>query len=281
MHVESASAERTFKSKSYQCHLKLFFSDCGTDAVFSNGVGKSKKEARKMAIKQMVTILIQRKLITKGLKDKSFLYKGVVDKDSTKLMMKFGIPSFSSKMDSSAEEREKRLQKEIKRLNKRMHHNLREDNFIEACQAFCQIICNKSPDWNEVSQIWSHAILKKELKFARVILDLLLYKRVKKTLAEELEEEESTKVEGVLDIPSYEDVLTKRSHSQKLLKNLYGFGRTKSENPYDIIDVVNFKYSEPETSANPTGPVLTDINDPVNFNISIDELSHRLQVRKL
>jgi hypothetical protein len=199
VHEESANAERIFKTKSYQCHLKLFFSDSSSDAVFSNGVGKSKKEARKMAIKQMVTILIQRKLITKGLKDKSFLYKGVVDKDSTKLMMKFGMPVLSSKMDSSAEEREKRLQKEIKRLNKRMHHNLREDNFIEACQAFCQIICNKSPDWNEVSQIWSHAILKKELKYARVILDLLLYKRVKKTLAEELEEDDTTKVEGLLE----------------------------------------------------------------------------------
>jgi uncharacterized membrane-anchored protein YjiN (DUF445 family) len=73
VHVESANAERTFKTKSYQCHIKLFFSDSLTENIFSNGVGKSKKEARKMAIKQMVTNLIQRKLITKGLKDKTFL----------------------------------------------------------------------------------------------------------------------------------------------------------------------------------------------------------------
>lgn len=85
----------------------------------------------------MVTNLIQRKLISKGLKDKTFLYKGQVDKHSTKLMMKFGMPQTTTRIDSSAEERDKRLKKEIKRLNKRMHHNLRENNFVEACQSFC------------------------------------------------------------------------------------------------------------------------------------------------
>lgn len=161
----------------------------------------------------MVTNLIQRKLINKGLKDKSFLYNSSVDKHSTKLLMKYGMPQMSSRTDSTADERDKRLKKEIKRLNKRMHHNLRENNFIEACQAFCQIICNKSPDWNEVSQIWSHAILKKELKFARVILDLLLYKRVKKTLAEELADDDNTKLEALNEAQLNEEPENKRTSS--------------------------------------------------------------------
>lgn len=31
-------------------------------------------------------------------------------------------------------------------------------------------------------------------------------------------------------------------------------------------------------TSNPNGPVLSDINDPSNFNISIDELNSRLNV---
>lgn len=132
-----------------------------------------------------------------------------------------------------------------------------------------------------MSQIWSHAILKKELKYARVILDLLLYKRVKKTLAEELAEDEPTKLEANAEDTTVLETENKRSKSQRALKGLYGFGRTGCENPYDLFDFVNFKYSEPELTTNPSGPVLSDINDPSNFNISIDELNSRLNVRFL
>ena len=46
---------KTIQIKNYQCHLELQFSDTNIDSLIANGFGKSKREARKTAIKQMVT----------------------------------------------------------------------------------------------------------------------------------------------------------------------------------------------------------------------------------
>ena len=251
----------------------------------------------------MVTLLIQKNFIVLGLKDKSFMFGDLHSKYSTKMMLKFGLDNpLGARKDNSIDERERRLKREIKRLNKRMYQSLKEENFVEACQFFCQIICNKPPEWNEVSQIWSHAIQKKNAKYAKIILDLLLYKRVKKTFVEELRKEiTETKVqpikvpgeqenqngdEGREEVPVEKPVLggekpgDRRSRCQSHLKYLYGFGRTRCSNPYDIVDFGNFRFVEPEGVTDPKGMLSGTLTDPETFNISIDELGNRLQVSK-
>lgn len=284
-HISAANPEKTYKTKSYQCVTKLFFNEIEQDAIFANGVGKSKKQARKMAIRQIITLLIQRNLISLGLKDKSFLYKDNVDKNSTKLLFRYGYGSIP-KVDSSAEERERRLKKEIKRLNKRLHQSLRNDNFVEACQHFCQIISNKKPEWNEVCQIWSYALHKKEPKYAKVILDLLQFKRVKQSIVEELgqgNQAEGIKVKTLEgEEPKKVEIKNKRTDNQNFLKYLYGFQRIRNSNPYDIVDFTNFKYCEPEGVLNPEGIINFDRFDPdEGFDIALDEFGSKFDVSDL
>jgi len=67
------------------------------------------------------------------------------------------------------EERNRRLKKEVKRFGKRMQEDLKDGNFVSAVQSFCQILNNKSPDWNEIAQIWSYAVEHRNLQFIRAI----------------------------------------------------------------------------------------------------------------
>lgn len=217
----------------------MFFSDKATESLVSNGLGKSKREARKVALKQLVTLLVQNGQIKMGLKDKSFV-KGQNSFEDK--LTDFIKGTNQEKIDVPSEERNKRLKREIKRLGKRMLESLNEDNFIEACKYFCQIICNKQPEWNEVAQIWSYAIFKKDIKFISIILDLIQYKRVHKDMADEFEliknkYTNSTEKEGL----EAEEV-------QERLNTLYGFGRIRCQNPFDIVVEKYFKVRIGRTS---------------------------------
>lgn len=226
--VNGGNGGSTYQSKTYQCHLELYFNDKTIEPLVSNGLGKSKKEARKVGVRHLVTLLIQNGLIRMGLKDKSFLKsKRLSIEEKAKEIIKDILQE--AKVDSSLEERNKRLKKEIKRLSKRMQEALKEENLIEACQHFCQIICNKAPDWNEVAQIWGYAISQKNIKFVRIILDLIQYKRVNKDMTEELVDESLTVDNNeVSNSDKKEEMFSK-------LNSIYGFRRVRCQNPYDII----------------------------------------------
>jgi hypothetical protein len=225
--VNGGNGGSTFQSKTYQCHLDLYFGDKNIEPLVSNGLGKSKKEARKVGVRHLVTLLIQNGLIRLGLKDKSFLKsKRPGNEERAKELMKDASPDV--KVDASVEERNKRLKKEIKRLNKRMQDALKEENLIDACQHFCQIICNKTPDWNEVAQIWGYAIGQKNIKFVRIILDLIQYKRVNKDMADDLGDEGLA-----LDDKEFLNN-DKREEMYSKLNSIYGFRRVRCQNPYDI-----------------------------------------------
>lgn len=226
--VNGGSGGSTYESKTYQCHLELYFSDKTIEPLTSNGLGKSKKEARKVGIRHLVTLLIQNGLIKLGLKDKSFLRARMPEPEDrgNQLLKDAGM---DTKADPGQEERNKRLKKEVKRLNKRMQEALKDESIIDACQHFCQIICNKSPEWNEVAQIWGFAVSKRDIKFVRVILDLIQYKRVNKDSSEEQVPELSGAVESDKSKPD------RRSECFDKLKHMYGFGRVRCQNPYDII----------------------------------------------
>jgi hypothetical protein len=248
--VNGGNGGSTYQSKTYHCHLELYFSDKSIEPLMSNGLGKSKKEARKVGIRLLATLLIQSGLIKLGLKDKSFLKTAIYKNSQSGQQPVPGVnPALSSeenrfadpskllsnppdKVDFSLEERNKRLKKEIKRLSKRMQDALKDDNFVEACQFFCQIICNKSPEWNEVAQIWGYAIHKKDIKYIRIILDLIQYKRTNKEMGEDFEEIQAQKLR---ESGNNGAGISQREEIQGMLKSMYGFGRIRCQNPYDIV----------------------------------------------
>jgi hypothetical protein len=226
--VNGGSGGTTYQSKTYQCHLELYFGDKTLEPLVSNGLGKSKKEARKVGVRHLVTLLIQNGLIRLGLKDKSFLkVKRPTLEEKARELIKESTQE--TKVDASLEERNKRLKKEIKRISKRMQESLKEENLIDACHHFCQIICNKVPDWNEVAQIWGYAIAQKKIKFVRIILDLIQYKRVNNDMADDLGDD-SLPVDDK-DASSSD----KKAEMYHKVNTIYGFHRVRCQNPYDII----------------------------------------------
>lgn len=270
IHTEASNAEKTFTSRSYDCHMQLYFAERNEEGLISNGLGKSKKEAKKMSVKQMVIMLIQKDLICLGLRDKKFIYaeKGDTRQPLNRLQEDLG------KLANCAEERNRRLKREMKKLSKRMQLSLKENNFIEACQYFCQIISNKIPDWNEISQIWCYAILKKEAKYARVILDLLQYRRVKINLDDdEKDDTDNTHISN-----------PKREEAQRHLKYLYGFGREKCHNPYDLYDFDNFENVKPESIPGEIRRRETSLLDASRFTLNMDLITsslHHLETEEL
>lgn len=226
--VNGGSGGSTYESKTYQCHLELYFNDKSIETLASNGLGKSKKEARKVGIRHLVTLLIQSGLIKLGLKDKSFLKAKQAEPEDRDIQFMKDAGN-EAKIDPGQEERNKRLKKEVKRLNKRMQEALKDESIIDACQHFCQIICNKAPEWNEVAQIWGFAVSNRDIKFVRIILDLIQYKRVNKEASEDPVPELAEKSELTKDKPD------KRAECFDKLKHMYGFGRVRCQNPYDII----------------------------------------------
>lgn len=119
--------------------MEVAFSDAALDSLIANGFGKSKREARKTAIKQMVTFLIQKKLIKFGLKDKSFLHKKKEKQTvTTEVERRTLVP-----------EEEKKL-KEIKMIYKRMQETLKDGSWEEACNLLRQILEKKDAAWSEV-----------------------------------------------------------------------------------------------------------------------------------
>ena len=320
----NASGDRTTRTKNYQCNLELLFNDKSFEALISNGFGKSKKCAKRMATKQMVTTLIQKDLIKYGLKSKGFLYSngiGAPQKgqknfgDRTNLGL-YGnsnfeeTPSFGlggdgvgfshqqsmnqvsqnqNKTDEDlkggSEERNRRLKKELKRFGKRMQEDLKDGNFVSAVNSFCQILNNKCPDWNEIAQIWSYAVEHKNLQFVKAILDLIQHKRVLKNFTEEKEwgekngdNDDINNEFGVGNNNKSGQLDQEQCATQSKLKFMYGFGRIRTQNPYDIMDSQNFEMNLPDLNCELSLAKETDLTDPQNFNITLDDFPNRLTV---
>jgi hypothetical protein len=54
-----------------------------------------------------------------------------------------------------------------------MQDLLKEDKFKEACQVLCQIVNKKAPDWVEIGYIWTYALLKRNIVYLKVVIDLI------------------------------------------------------------------------------------------------------------
>lgn len=217
---------KTIQIKNYQCHLELQFSDTNIDSLIANGFGKSKREARKTSIKQMVTFLIQKRIIKYGLKDKSFLYKKQVKPQV----------NFESEKKHLVPEEEKKL-KEIKSILKRMTDYLKEENFEEAIIMLKHILEKKESNWQEISPIWSFAIENKNINQIKSILHLITHDQIKTEFANE-----------DLEI-DYIQTSDRKRYSQNILKTKYGYYRTDIQNPYEIFDHYSLDYNTLKTDS--------------------------------
>lgn len=172
----------------------------------------------------------------------------------------------------NSEERNRRLKKELKRFSKRMQEDLRDDNFVSAVQSFCQILNNKVPDWNEIAQIWSYAVLNRNIQYIKAILDLIQHKRVIKNYTDEEDLNFYANTQNSLAMDEDQSIL------QNNLKFKYGFGRIRTQNPYDIIDSKNYEINSADFSQEIKLASETDLVDPLKFNISLDDFSSSLTI---
>lgn len=122
-----------------------------SNPFLANGFGKSKKEAKKTALRQMVTFLVQKNLIKFGLKDKTFLFKR---------------PPKTISLREEAERRclvpeEEKRALETKRFVREISKMLNDDLFSRACESFVHLMSLKKVTWHEVSYLWTYVIKKK------------------------------------------------------------------------------------------------------------------------
>lgn len=160
-----------------------------------------------MAIQQMVTFLVQKKLIKFGLKDKSFLENKV----STKPFVKDKV---EEKLLAPEEEKKN---KELKILLEAIQNNLNEDKFDDACMNFSKIKHLKSYEWFEVCGMWTYIVKKRNTRYAKIILDLITKNNFKN-----------------LDDMGVNNPKIKKTKSK--INSIYGHSRLTSVNPYEIYD---------------------------------------------
>ena len=139
------TSELNPSNKSFTCNLKLNFEEDLNNVLISNGFGKNKKDAKKMAIEKIVIELIQNGQIRFGLKDKAFLAK----KQDYQTDQFGNILHNDAKQNINITGRET-IKAKCHKLSKKLQESLKYDKFAEACAILCQILMQKPPDWNEV-----------------------------------------------------------------------------------------------------------------------------------
>lgn len=160
-----------------------------------------------MAIQQMVTFLVQKKLIKFGLKDKTFLENKVNNKSFTK-------DRIESKLLDPEEEKKN---KELKNILEAIQNNLNEDKFDEACLNFSKIRQLKSYEWFEVCGLWTYIVKKRNTRYVKIILDLISRNNSKNS------DESATNSHHI-------------ARTKNKLYNIYGHSRMRSVNPYELYD---------------------------------------------
>jgi len=211
--------------KTFNCNLTLTFDEDPNFMMIANGFARNKKDAKKMAIEKIIIDLIQNGEISRGIRSLDFISN--IQKRSQQL-------AHNNKLHS---DQDGDLQRKIHKLSKKMQDLLKVDKFLDACEAFCEILAKKKPDWNELAFIWSYAIMKKDFSYVKAIIDMIQYKRVQPTLNSSNSEETKSNE----DAKDSREELAKRELMKK-----YGNCRMKSDNPYDILDVFNMEVNLPE-----------------------------------
>lgn len=237
-----------------------------------------------MAVKQMILRLIQQNLICLGLKNKAFLLADHVDKHSSKYLMHVGL----KKDTFCTEERGRRLKRDVRKMSKRMQTYLHKDEFDQAVSVFVDILKNKSPDWNEISQMWSYVTMNLKSSQAKKILEILSSGTAGVASLFKEAEEKDKSGEGVDQAPLdniklefnalKQNVPAARMDIQNKLKFLYGFGRLNCHNPYDLVDFDNYAPMDYENHSPNISTKLDAFEDPTKVVSDLEELEKRMEV---
>lgn len=231
------SKNKTVQIKNFQCHLQVIFADPELQSLVSNGFGKSKKEAKRLALKQMITFLIQKDLIKYGLKEKAFLYKKPAK-----------IPTFREEAERRclAPEEEKKS-RECKIFIKDIQESLDNHKFDDACKTFMKLMAIKKPEWNEVSYLWTYAVKHRNTRYIKIILDLITTGKV-----------ESPDQENDAITSNY---VERMKRTQGALINQYGHSRLRVKNPYELFDHNSVEYENENTLDSEQSVQVSDIPD--------------------
>lgn len=191
--------------KSFQCHLKVEFMDSSLETLIANGFGRNKKDAKKMAMQQMVTFLVQKKLIKYGLVNKMFLENRTANRS-------FSKDKVESRLLAPEEEKKN---KELRTILEDIQTSLAEDKFDDACMHFAKIKKLKNHEWFEVCGLWTYIVKKRNIKYVKFVLELITGKPIR--LPEELSSATINK-------------------TRNKLQGTYGHSRMRVLNPYELYD---------------------------------------------